>query len=99
MSDKYILVDGAVVAEPDLLKWTRWLANAERVVANTDVGEASVSTVFLGLDHNISRRGPPVLWETMIFGGRHDGRQQRYTSRAAAEAGHLDAVALAKGAG
>lgn len=29
----------------------------------------SISTVFLGIDHNYSNAGPPVLWETMIFGG------------------------------
>jgi len=25
-----------------------------------------------GLDHNFLREGPPILFETMIFGGRHD---------------------------
>jgi hypothetical protein len=44
--------------------------------------EVSVSTVFLGIDHGFRcDRGLPVLWETMIFGGPHDGYQNRYTSR------------------
>jgi len=32
----------------------------------------------------------------MIFGGEHDGYQERYTSRENAVAGHLKAVALVK---
>jgi hypothetical protein len=27
-----------------------------------------VSTVFLGLDHNFGMNGPPILFETMVFG-------------------------------
>lgn len=37
-------------------------------VAETTVGEIWVSTVFLGIDHNHSLSGPPVLFETMLFG-------------------------------
>lgn len=54
-------------------------ANGRR--SGTDLpGAVRVSTVFLGLDH-FGRVGEPVLWETMIFGGAHDGYQARYTSR------------------
>jgi len=28
----------------------------------------TVSTVFLGIDHNWSRSGDPILFETMVFG-------------------------------
>jgi hypothetical protein len=46
-----------------------------------------VSTVFLSLDH--SWHGPPpVLWETMVFGGLLDGEQERYTSYRDAVRGH-----------
>ena len=39
-----------------------------------------VSTVFLGLDHNFTEVGDPVLWETMVFG--EDGGEicLRYSS-------------------
>ena len=47
-----------------------------------------VSTVFLGLDHNYSPFGPPVLWESLVFGGPLDGEMDRYSSRAQALAGH-----------
>lgn len=31
-----------------------------------------VSTVFLRLDHNMEREGPPLLFETMVFSNRDD---------------------------
>ncbi len=45
-----------------------------------------LSTVFLGVDHSFS--GEPVLFETMIFGGRYDGFQKRYTTFDYALSGH-----------
>ena len=57
----------------------------------TDVGDAKVSTVFLGLDH--SHTGPPpILFETLIFGGQHDGLMWRYCTRKSAEKGHAKVV-------
>ena len=44
-------------------------------------GTWSVSTVFLGMDHNWRREGPPILFETMVFGGRYAGLQLRYATR------------------
>lgn len=78
----------------DLLTWGRWLQSAKRHVKQDTIGDVRISTVFLGLDHGWPRGAPPVLWETMIFGGPHDGYQERYSSRAAAEAGHRRAVEL-----
>lgn len=40
-------------------------------------GIAQVSTVFLGIDHNHWGEGLPLLFETMIFGGKHDQEQFR----------------------
>lgn len=81
----------------DLIEWGRWFeqnkAGARRVDF-TKVGDSEVSTVFLGMDHSFGA-GQPVLWETMIFGGAHDSYQERYTSHAAAVAGHQRAVVLA----
>ena len=45
----------------------------------------------LGLDHAWS--GPPLLFETMVFGGELDEFQERYTSKPDALAGHARAVA------
>jgi hypothetical protein len=50
-----------------------------------------VSTVFLGLDHQWGD-GPPLVFETMIFGGEHDQYQERYSTWDEAEAGHKQGV-------
>ena len=99
MADRYILVNGEPVEADDLHGWARWYEahSDERVVQQDIVGDGvKVSTVFLGLNHNFGKDGPPVLWETMIFGGPHDEYQQRYTSKADALAGHATALWLAK---
>jgi hypothetical protein len=95
---RYILdADGQPVLEPDLLTWGAWLERASRdrsrvIAQDRDEGDpahvVTVSTVFLGLDHRFGGAGPPILWESLIFGGVLDGQGDRYTSRAAALAGH-----------
>ena len=48
-------------------------ARESKQVGGTQIGNIFVSTVFLGLDHSFGS-GPPVLFETMIFGPARDGR-------------------------
>jgi hypothetical protein len=92
----YVLVDGEPLRVSDVRAWAHWFETADRSVACTDVGPGRVSTVFLGIDHNYFS-GPPVLWETMIFDVPGvECRQWRYTSRAAAVAGHAEAVDMAR---
>ena len=45
-----------------------------------------ISTVFLGLDHAFV--GEPMLFETLVFGGRSDGLQARCSTWADAERMH-----------
>lgn len=67
---------------------------ADRHVAEDFVGDprtaqvVRISTVFLGLNHNFGSEGPPTLFETMVFGGKVDGAQVRYSTWNEAEAGH-----------
>ena len=70
-----------------------WERNNSRTVAREDIGDATVSTVFLGLDHSFNGV-TPVLWETMIFGGKHDQYQERYKSHYDAIIGHQRAINL-----
>lgn len=96
MTDLYILKDGVPVPEPDLIKWARSFKNIDnRRVAFTEIGDVHVSTVFLGLDHSFGG-GKPVLFETMIFEGEHDGYQERYCTLEDAMIGHERAVALVR---
>lgn len=57
--------------------------------------DVNVSTVFLRLDHNFFGEGPPILFETMIFGGPLDGYQLRYATWEEAEEGHEKAIECA----
>jgi hypothetical protein len=90
----YILIDHLPVAV-DLMTWATWLDTAEHQVGVARVGNAEISTVFLGLDHNF-RGGEPILFETMIFGGPLDGEAWRYATYQEAERGHAEAVTQAK---
>ena len=95
MNGQYILVDGEPVEEFDLIKWGRFMQSETRKVALDEVGGIKISTVFLGLDHSFGG-WVPVLWGTMIFGGKHDQYQERYTTKQKALEGHAKAVALVK---
>jgi len=64
----------------------------KRRVARSEFGPVSVSTVFLGMDHSFG--GGPLLFETMIFGGKSDGYMDRYSTWQEAEAGHEAACLL-----
>jgi len=70
-------------------------------VAQTQVGQLWVSTVWLGLDHNWSPPGKthvPLIFETMVFGPGSwtDLWMDRYPTELAALAGHDQAVAWAR---
>jgi hypothetical protein len=93
---QYILAGKTPVECKDILTWGRWFEKAERHVGKTEQDGITVSTVFLGLDHNYGE-GPPVLFETMIFGGDHNEYQERYCTWEEAEAGHEEACKLAFG--
>ena len=76
-------------------EWTTSFEDHEtRIVAYNQIGDVTVSTVFLGLDHNFSGVGPPTLFETMIFGGELDQYQERYATRDDAVAGHVKALEM-----
>jgi len=94
--NKYILKDKKPVIEDNLLKWGDWFEKAERSVATDTIGDVTISTVFLGLDHGFGSRNNPVLFETMIFGGIHDQYQERYCTWDQAEEGHKVAVDIVK---
>lgn len=65
----------------DLMTWAEWFERSckdfkktGRRVAVTYLGRYSISTVFLGLNHNYGK-GPPVLWETMVFKKQTPGKK------------------------
>lgn len=62
---------------------------AYRIVAQHQVGEAWVSTVWVGLDHAFGG-GPPLIFETWVKwpGGRLEDEMERYSTEAQAWEGH-----------
>ena len=88
--------DGQPLLMPDVLVWARWIESHALSVQEDWMDEhIRVSTVFLGIDNSWGV-GDPILWETMVFGGRCNGYVRRYTSRADANAGHGKTVAMVK---
>jgi hypothetical protein len=66
-----------------------------RVIAKTEVSpEVQVSTVWLGLNHNWDD-GPPLIFETLVFGGPMDGEMLRYATEEEAVKGHESMSMLA----
>lgn len=77
-----------------LAKMTEIWSHEYRRVAQDYVGEIHVSTVFLPINHSWGD-GPPILFETMVFGYGADEYQWRYPNEESALAGHaiiLEAV-------
>jgi len=93
MSDKYILDEKGNLKAVDLLTWAKWLETANTQIEETNIGKVRVSTVFLGLEHGF-KDGKPLIFETMIFGGKYDQYQDRYSSKEEAIIGHKKAVDL-----
>src|SRR5262245_20975461 len=94
MLGKYILDDDhQPIACEDLMVWGQWMETAHRVVEQTALPQGKISTVFLGLDHQFTN-GPPLLFETMVFGGPLDGEQNRYSTWDDAVRGHAHMVKL-----
>ena len=67
--------------------------NYRRVALTILADGIEVSTVFLGMDHNFGATGPPLLFETMVFGGELDQECERWPNEVAALAGHDQWVA------
>ncbi len=101
-NNHYILdASGEPRLEADLITWAKAFEGQNRSVALDQIGASRISTVFLGLDHRFGGdSGPPILWETMVFGGPLDEEQERCGgSREQALAMHARMLARVKAAG
>jgi hypothetical protein len=92
--NKYIL-DGHIPVRCDNLHiWALKFEDPNRQVRLDKRNDVIVSTVFLGTDHSFGN-GPPLLFETMIFGGEHNEYQERCGTWEQAEAMHERACKMA----
>ena len=77
-----------------------FIQGATRFHMETQVREYRISTVFLCLDHSFSTSGPPILFETLIFGpenSQYDQEMERYCTLKEAKNGHIKWVNRVKG--
>lgn len=76
-------LDGKDPVRCSLDEWGDFMEHGSRIVQQDWVGGKFLSTVFLGIDHNFLPVGPPLLFETMLFGPRTEsfvfnGRRRLY---------------------
>lgn len=73
----YILTRDYQIKKVRFEEWMIWNRfDAKKQLSRvdwTEIGHFKVSTVFLGINHGFD---PPILFETMIFGGAEDGEYQ-----------------------
>lgn len=71
-----------------------YLENRDHWHLTDYIDEIYISTSFLWLNSSFLEH--PLLWETMIFGGKHNMYQKRYGSAEEARKGHTKAIKLVK---
>ena len=93
----YKLWKGLPVPVDDVIEWAKWFKTADRVVAQENISEdIMVSTVFLGCDESFGLNPRPLIFETLVFGGKCGGMMDRYSTWGQAERGHAKMVEKVK---
>lgn len=89
----YRLEGKTVIVCKDVMEWAATIEDKTRQIKVTVFkdNDVTISTVFLGIDHNFFG-GKPLLFETMIFGGTAEEYCNRYSDYDEAIKGHDEAV-------
>jgi hypothetical protein len=92
---RFYILKGHTPVRATQEEWSHQIAKAPHpVVAYDQYNHVDISTIFLGIDHNFFGEGPPILFETMIFGGELNEYQVRYCTWDEAVEGHKAALQL-----
>ncbi len=95
---KYYELEGTTAVPLEEGKLPSWRIAEYRVAFTENVlPGVNVSTVFLPIDHNFSEEGPPLVFETLVFGGNLDGETERYSDWTSAVKGHERMVGRVQG--
>ncbi len=98
MKNRYYILneDHGVMAEKNPVRWANWFISSDKSsdtrVAFDQIGDKKISTGFIGIDHNFGLKGPPLLFETMIFEGEVRLVAGRYSTWNEAITGHREAI-------
>jgi len=93
----HLSYDGLITELHNIDVWSKWydefVGSGKHVIRNDVIKhyncDITVSTVFLGLDHNFNNvHEEPILFETMVFGGELNEEQWRWMTKEKAKAGH-----------
>jgi len=100
---KFYVLRGHDVVEADALESAMFFENiGARTVRKTEVvtldaaNACEVSTMFLGIDHNYSENGLPIVFETLVFGGPMADSMRRYATWDESVDGHAETVELVR---
>jgi hypothetical protein len=95
--EHFILVNGKI-KPATMMEWIKWFENPQnRIIDYTEISdEVYVSTIFLGIDHNFrfidlalgNEQHRPLLFETMVFGGKFTNKSWRYSTYGESKRGH-----------
>jgi len=94
--------------EIELMDWGHKCEDFDyRIVKTENIDRWHVSTVWIGLNMNLFRKGPPIIFETMIFLLDKDNPekendplhlyQERYRTEEEAIRGHEEAMSACRG--
>jgi hypothetical protein len=93
MQLRFYVLDGLEPVPTDNEGWGYWFQHSNHHIAWDKVDDrVTVSTIFTGIDMRIAGNGPPLVFETMVFGHVHDREQCRYSTWEEAQAGHLEVL-------
>jgi hypothetical protein len=86
----YFILNGKETVPVEAEEWNKWFEENynNRTVAFTKQDNIEISTIFLGLNHNFSWRGAPLLFETMVFHNGHGQECVRTANWEEAEIAH-----------
>lgn len=90
----YKLVNRRAIPCPDPFEWTAWFSSTDRRVAETQIDDVRISTIFLGFFYPPPDPVDPCLFETVVFVGDLPHYGRRYFIWEEAEIGHAEILHL-----
>ncbi len=97
MNDAFYILKGKRVVEcDDVHKWAKAMGKTKSVRKTRLPNGVLISTLFLGRDCSFLDEGAPMLFETMVIGGKFDQKYERYPTYDDAVKGHRLIVKLVK---